>query len=191
MIITYFILFFIIAYSIILHEVAHGYVAYKLGDYTPKYEGRITLNPIPHIDPIGTLVLPLISFYLAKIIFGWAKPVLYNPYNLKNPQRDSIYIALAGPLINIFLALFFLLLYKLSSQEIWLLGLRINLTLAIFNLLPIPPLDGSKIFLYKLSLEDYSYLENFGFLIIFLFIFLMGNYFFRFVNLIQDFLLRL
>ena len=95
---------FILLYSIILHEISHGYVAYQLGDPTAKYEGRLTLNPISHIDPIGTILLPTLTFFTAGFVFGWAKPVPYNPYNLKNPEKDSIYIALAGPLTNILLA---------------------------------------------------------------------------------------
>ncbi len=80
----------ILVYSIILHEVSHGYVAYRLGDPTAKYEGRLTLNPIAHIDPIGTLIVPLLSFGIGGFLFGWAKPVPYNPYNLRNPRTGSV-----------------------------------------------------------------------------------------------------
>jgi Zn-dependent protease len=181
----------ILLYSIILHEISHGYVAYRLGDPTAKYEGRLTLNPISHLDPIGTILLPILTFFTAGFIFGWAKPVPYNPYNLKNPQKDSIYIALAGPLTNILLALIFTLLYKIFPSNIFLFGLRINLVLAFFNLLPIPPLDGSKILLTKIPLEIYQYLELYGFLLIIIFIMFFFPYFSSFINLIQNFLISI
>jgi Zn-dependent protease len=181
---------FILLYSIILHEVSHGYVAYRLGDPTAKYEGRLSLNPISHIDPIGTILLPLLGFFTAGFIFGWAKPVPYNPYNLKNPQKDSIYIALAGPLTNIILVLIFTFLYKIYPSNVFLFGLRINLVLAFFNLLPIPPLDGSKILLTKIPLEIYQYLELYGFLLIIVFIIFFFPYFSNFIDLIQNFLIK-
>jgi len=181
---------FILLYSIILHEISHGYVAYRLGDPTAKYEGRLTLNPISHIDPIGTILLPILTLYTAGFVLGWAKPVPYNPYNLKNPQRDSIYIALAGPLTNILLVLIFTFLYKIFPSNIFLFGLRINLVLAFFNLLPIPPLDGSKILLTKIPLEIYRYLEIYGFIFIIIFVFFLFSYFSNFINLIQNFLLN-
>ncbi len=183
-------LLLILLYSIILHEVMHGFVAYKLGDPTAKYEGRLTLNPLLHIDPIGTVLLPLISYLTTGFIFGFAKPVPYNPFYLKNPQRDSILIALAGPLINIFLAILFALAYKFYPLAIFIFGIRINLILAIFNLLPIPPLDGSKILLIKIPFEIYQYLEIYGFFFIFLFIFFFYPYFSLIVNYLQNFLLN-
>jgi len=179
-------IFLILIYSIILHEVSHGFVAYRLGDPTAKYEGRLTLNPISHLDPIGTILLPLITFLAFGFIFGWAKPVPYNPYNLKNPTRDSIYIALAGPLTNILLALIFAFLYKNFDSFIFLFGLRINLILAFFNLLPIPPLDGSKILLTKIPLEIYQYLELYGFVLVILFIVFFFPYFSKFIDYLQN-----
>jgi Zn-dependent protease len=181
---------FILLYSIILHEISHGYVAYRLGDPTAKYEGRLTLNPISHIDPIGTILLPILTFLTSGFVFGWAKPVPYNPYNLKNPQKDSIYIALAGPLTNILLVLIFTFLYKIFPSNIFLFGLKINLILAFFNLIPIPPLDGSKILLTKIPLEIYQYLELYGFLLTIIFIIFFFPYFSNFINLIQNFLLN-
>ncbi len=188
----------ILIYSIILHEIAHGYVAYKLGDPTAKYSGRLTLNPIPHIDPIGTIFLPILGYLFTGFIFGWAKPVPYNPYNLRNPQRDSILIAVSGPLTNILLVLFFTSLSKtplfLSFQEPIIFGLRINLILAFFNLLPIPPLDGSKLLLLKLPFEVYQILEMYGFLFIFLFIYFIYVLFpqmFSIVDYLQNFLLNI
>ncbi|GIW67187.1 MAG: site-2 protease family protein [Candidatus Parcubacteria bacterium] len=184
-------IFLILIYSIILHEISHGYVAYKLGDPTAKYEGRLSLNPIPHIDPIGTILLPALTFLTSGFIFGWAKPVPYNPYNLKNPNRDSIYIALAGPLTNICLAIIFSFLYKFFPLQAFLFGLRINLVLAFFNLLPIPPLDGSKILLTKIPLEIYQYLEIYGFILIIIFMIFFFPYFSNFINLLQNFLIRI
>lgn len=178
----------IVVYSIIFHEVAHGYTAYKLGDPTPKYEKRLTLNPLNHIDLFGTIVLPLFTYISFGAIFGWAKPVLYNLYNLKNPNKDSVYIALAGPLTNIFLIFFFIFLYKIYPLEIFLFGIRINLILALFNLIPIPPLDGSKIFLLKMSFEEYYFLEKYGIFIILIIFIFSGNILFNFINLIQKFI---
>jgi Zn-dependent protease len=186
-----FFILIILIYSIILHEIAHGYVAYKLGDQTAKNENRLSLNPIVHIDPLGTIILPILGFLTTGFIFGWAKPVPYNPNNLKNPERDSIYIALAGPLVNIILALIFVFLYKIFPFSIFLFGLRLNLVLAFFNLLPFPPLDGSKVLLTKIPLEIYQYLEIYGFLLIIIFIMFFFPYFSNFINLIQNFLLSI
>ena len=142
----------VIIISVILHEVAHGYAAYLLGDPTAKLEGRLTLNPISHIDPIGTLVIPLVLFASqAGFLFGWAKPVPYNPYNLKK-RFDETIVAAAGPMTNVALALLAALLYHaLGSSTSELIAsflfmvIFINLFLAVINLLPLPPLDGSKI----------------------------------------------
>jgi len=101
-------IFLILLYSIILHEISHGFVAYKLGDPTAKYEGRLTLNPISHIDPIGTILLPMLTYFTSGFIFGWAKPVPVNPLNFENPNKDMAKVALAGPLTNLFLVFVFL-----------------------------------------------------------------------------------
>jgi Zn-dependent protease len=190
-------LIFIIAvliFSVIIHEVAHGLMADQLGDPTARYAGRLTLNPLPHLDPIGSVLLPLISFYAGGFIFGWAKPVPYNPYNLRNPRRDSLLVALAGPLSNIVLAGLFLLLFHLAPvtmmdfKNILAYPIRVNLVLALFNLIPIPPLDGSKIFLSWLPIERQIYLEQYGFILVILFLFLFGGLFFRLVSLISSLL---
>ena len=187
------ILIILIFYSIILHEIAHGYVAYLLGDPTAKYEGRITLNPISHIDPIGTIIFPLFTYALGGFIFGWAKPVPYNPFNLKYKTRDPILIALAGPVTNLVLMSIFLILLKTNFfplfNDIFFQLIRVNLVLALFNLLPIPPLDGSKLLLLKIPLESYVILESYGFVFVFLFIYLFSEPFFHIINKILNFLL--
>lgn len=143
----------ILVFSVILHEISHGYMAERLGDQTARYSGRLTLNPLPHIDLFGSIILPLLM-YLSHtgIIFGWAKPVPYNPYNLKNRRSGEALVALAGPLSNFILALIFGLLIRFGADSLPLAWIQIsvyivelNLVLAIFNLIPIPPLDGSKI----------------------------------------------
>ncbi len=191
----------ILLYAIVFHEVSHGYAAYKLGDPTAKYEGRLTLNPISHLDPFGTILLPLLTFLATGFFFGYAKPVPYNPYNLKNPQRDSILIALAGPLSNIFLAIVFTFFYKFlfltqpilfqSLKDILVFAVRINLLLAFFNLLPLPPLDGSKLLLLKVPLEIYQYLEIYGFILIFIVIWFFFPYLNFLINFFQNLLLKI
>lgn len=193
-------IFLILLYAIIFHEVMHGYVAYRLGDPTAKYEGRLTLNPLSHLDPFGTIFLPILTFLTTGFIFGYAKPVPYNPYNLKNPQRDSIIIALAGPITNIVLALIFALIYKIlfltqpllffNLKEVLTFAVRINLLLAFFNLLPIPPLDGSKLLLAKIPFEIYQYLEIYGFFLIFIFVWFLFPYLNFLITYLQNLLLK-
>ncbi|MCR4404956.1 MAG: site-2 protease family protein [Candidatus Acetothermia bacterium] len=152
--------------SIILHEVAHGWVAYRLGDPTAKLAGRLTLNPLAHIDPVGTLLVPGLLLLLATvtkapiILFGWARPVPINPLYFRRPYRDLMLVGLAGPLLNLSLAGLGLAAWQplsRSSQPLpELLGLflaaliLINLILAFYNLIPIPPLDGSRVLAYFL-----------------------------------------
>jgi Zn-dependent protease len=167
--------------ALTVHEYAHGWVAYKYGDPTAKYAGRLTLNPLAHLDFLGTIMLFLIHL-------GWAKPVPVNPYNLRNPKRDMMWVSFAGPGANLLTALicgliirFFGFLplgmdYRTSLLGIFLqmvaVGLVINVVLAIFNLIPIPPLDGSKILMGLLPPQyeqQFAQLERFGpFLLIFL-----------------------
>ncbi len=173
---------FILIYSIIAHEIAHGYVAYLLGDPTAKNEGRLTLNPLPHIDFIGSILLPAIFIVSGSgLIFGWAKPVPIDNRYFKNFSKDILITALSGPLCNITIAIIFSLLLKLSTiiglanisliNFVLIMTIQINLVLAIFNLIPIPPLDGSHIlehFLPYRARIQYEQIAPYGILIIFL-----------------------
>ncbi|MFZ8848472.1 MAG: site-2 protease family protein [Minisyncoccia bacterium] len=179
-------------YSIVLHELAHGYVAEKLGDYTPRYAGRLTLNPLAHLDPIGSFLVPLLTYLAGGFLIGWAKPVPINPYNFEKPDRDMALVAIAGPLTNIVIALILASFYKVFYFNGILLEpilplIRLNLLLAVFNLIPIPPLDGSRVFLRNLDPQTMIFLEQFGFIFIFLFIYIA----FPFLNLIVNFLFNL
>ena len=142
------ILAFIIAITI--HEAAHAWTADKLGDPTPRIKGRITLNPIASVDIYGTIVIPLLLAIAGAPVLGWAKPVEFDPYNLRNPRKDSALISIAGPAINIIIAVILALLVRFINFstiiEIFFFAvIRVNISLAIFNLIPIHPLDGGKI----------------------------------------------
>lgn len=131
--------------SVMLHEVAHGWVAERFGDDTARNAGRITLNPLAHIDPFGTILLPLILSLSGVGAFGWAKPVPVSPRRLRNPRSHSLWVGLAGPATNIAIAVVAALAHRTYGYE-WLFWLgAINVILAVFNLLPIPPLDGSAV----------------------------------------------
>jgi Zn-dependent protease len=170
----------ILIFSVVVHEVMHGYVAYKLGDSTAKFMGRLTLNPIPHIDLLGTIIIPLLLIVSrSPILFGWAKPVPVNFNNLRNPKKDSVYVALAGPASNFVLAIVFAIFYHLLSflslNIVFWYGVYINLILGVFNLFPVPPLDGGRIAVGLLPLR-YSYMlqriEPFGIYIVIILLFL-------------------
>lgn len=175
--------------SVIVHEVAHGYAALAFGDPTAKLAGRLTLNPLKHLDPFGSVILPLLLFVSGStFLIGWAKPVMINPYNLKKPRRDEALVALAGPVSNIILALFFGLLMRLgpalslpdSAMYVLSMVVFINLILACFNLVPIPPLDGSKILFSLLPMRFDALranLEKFGFVLVIFFVFFLWQYF--------------
>ena len=142
----------IIILSIIFHEVAHGYVANWLGDPTARLSGRLTLNPIPHIDPVGSILVPgILMLSGTPFLIGWAKPVPYNPYNLRHGKWGEALVAFAGPATNILIAVAFALLLRLGLLtsplfvQVAVLAIFANIALAIINLIPIPPLDGSKI----------------------------------------------
>ncbi len=166
--------------AVILHEVAHGYIAYKLGDDTAKNHGRLSLNPIKHIDIMGTIIVPLILLVSSSVIFGWAKPVPVNFSKLRNPKRDMAFVAAAGPAINIIIAIISALLLNLFNIKIFEIMLVntiiLNVTLALFNLIPIPPLDGSKIVTSllppKYAIKFYQ-LEKYGLGIVIFFIFIL------------------
>jgi Zn-dependent protease len=155
--------------SAVAHEIAHGYAADLLGDPTPRLQGRLTLNPLKHLDPIGSFLLPVLTYNIGGFIFGWAKPVEFNPYNLKHPKRDEMIIAVAGPFTNFIIALAFGLLtrfstvFGLSESMIAFASIVtvVNLSLMIFNLMPIPPLDGSKILLNLIPERFYRFREWF------------------------------
>lgn len=189
--------FAILIFSIILHEVAHGYAADKLGDPTARYAGRLTLNPIPHIDPLGSILLPLISIFSGGFLFGWAKPVPYNPYNLVHARQwGEFIVAAAGPGTNFALAIIFAGFARLSPDPtfatICLIGVIVNLWLGTLNLIPVPPLDGSKVLEGILpSSLAYRYREwrhrmdlnpFVGFGIIIIIIILFGNSFGAFIH---------
>ena len=166
--------------AITLHEAAHGYVARHFGDPTAEKAGRITLNPLKHIDPVGTVILPLVLFLSSGFVFGWAKPVPVNFGRLRHPKADMLWVAAAGPGSNLAMAIGWALLWKLaagSEPGSWLSGLvlmanagiRINGVLMLLNLLPIPPLDGGRIVVSLLPLNvamKFARIEPFGMLIL-------------------------
>jgi Zn-dependent protease len=173
-----FLSFLVLIISITIHEFCHALAADRLGDPTPRSLGRLTLNPLAHADPIGTIFLPLLSVLTGFPTIGWAKPVVIDPYNFKNPKKDEIIVSIAGPAGNILLALFASIFLKfLGVQSILLyLLILINISLAVFNLLPIPPLDGSKIFLNLLpeekSIQWQEAFDRYGFILLIVLVFL-------------------
>lgn len=192
--------FLIFIYSIILHEMAHGFVAEKLGDPTAKISGRLTLNPIPHIDPLLSILFPLLLFFTrSPVIFGAAKPVPIDPYNFRNPRKDLGLVGLAGPATNLSIAIVLSLLARLLSavlpfnysvvvNQILSNAVYLNIALGLFNLIPVPPLDGSRVLASVLP-PKYGYIfdsiERFGFFIIF-FLLLFPNSLFSLPYFIQN-----
>ncbi len=177
--IFYLMIAFILLYSIILHELAHGMVAEMMGDSTARMYGRITLNPVPHLDLFGTLLPVLLLISGSPIVFGWAKPVPINPYNFNDYRKGMIFVSAAGVVTNLFVAWMLATVVKFLPSpdsaffyvltEALLFGVRINIVLAVFNLIPVPPLDGSKLFSMFLPQQyaEYIYrMEPFGFFIL-------------------------
>ena len=180
----------VLLFSVIVHEVMHGLVALKFGDRTAQNLGRLTLNPIPHIDLFGTVLLPLLLVFTGSpILFGWAKPVPVNPLNFSNLRKGELFVSAAGIFANFGLAIIAALLYHFLNaipQEVPALifailrfTININLVLGVFNLFPIPPLDGSKILLSQLPYnlaKEYEKLDRYGFLILLIFMMIpFGN----------------
>lgn len=176
--------------AIVMHEVAHGFVAYKLGDPTAKVMGRLTLNPIPHVDPFGTILMPLLLYVFTngQFVFGYAKPVPINPFNFKNPKRDMAISAVGGPATNILLAIASAVLLKyliLPAAQfasdgaggmlldplvmMFKVSVVVNVVLAVFNMIPIPPLDGGRVLMGFLPFRQSAFLEKiepYGFIIV-------------------------
>jgi Zn-dependent protease len=173
-------------FSLSLHEAAHAWTAEKFGDPTGRYLGRITLNPISHIDILGTLIFPTIGFFSGGAMFGWAKPVPWNPRYVKDRRKADIWISAAGPISNLAAVIGFVFLLKVLRGYVFsggnirgtsleplyqmcLLGAQLNITLAVFNLIPIPPLDGSWILPHFLPYswgKNYEQLRPYGFLML-------------------------
>ena len=180
----------IIIFSAIVHEVMHGYVADRLGDPTARYAGRLTLNPLPHIDPIGSIFLPLIlTLSHSPIFFGYAKPVPYNPYNLRPGRFSEAFVALAGPASNLCIALLGSIAIRTGlagpAADVVFLIVVVNVMLFAFNLIPIPPLDGAKVleallparlrYGYSTFVAQLAQNPMMGILIVVLFIYFLGS----------------
>lgn len=188
--------FFITIPSAIFHEYMHGWMADQLGDPTARYAGRLTLNPRSHIDPIGTLLLPLSLFLLSAggLLFAYAKPVPYNPYNLRNQRWGSVAVALAGPGGNFALAFIFGLLVQFLGPSVLGMVLSVvvyaNVVLGVFNCVPIPPLDGSKL-LYALlpphlSEQAQAFFDRYGIVVLLAFIFFFSGWISPVIRVVYD-----
>ena len=199
-----------VLFAITVHEAAHGYVANYFGDSTARVLGRITLNPLKHIDPIGTLLLPALTIMLGGILFGWAKPVPVNFANLRNPKKDMLWVAAAGPASNLIMAIFWAILLNFVNDptptqaltganyfltEMSWAGISINLVLMVLNLLPLPPLDGGRIAISLLPnhlANQLSSVEKYGFFILIALMFtgILGKIISPFIQIFTAIILR-
>ncbi len=193
-------------FAIVIHEYAHGWMALRCGDPTAKQSGRLTFNPIPHVDPIGSILVPIMLSLSGMTMFGWAKPVPVNPYFFRDPAWDNVKVSFAGPASNILLSVLLSILiiifhhlipnsmYSVKETFMKLLefGILINLILACFNMIPIPPLDGSHILEYFLPpalAEKYAYFQRYGFILLMLLIFFTP--FFRIIYIPVGFMINI
>lgn len=183
----------VLVFSVVAHEVSHGYMAQYLGDPTARLAGRLTLNPVKHIDPLGSIFVPIITALLSPgFVFGWAKPVPYNPYNLKDQKWGDAKVAIVGPLTNIVLAFTFAMFIRLGSGMLTAdmlilmhMIVYINITLGVFNMVPIPPLDGSKVLMSVLPYRYRyigDYLERYALVLILILVFFLWRFVLPLVN---------
>jgi Zn-dependent protease len=191
----------VLLFSIIIHELSHGYVAYSLGDPTAKYAGRLTLNPLKHLDPFGSVILPFLFLITTSLLpggpfaFGWAKPVPINPYNFKDQKWGTLKVSIAGPLSNFAVAIVFGLAIRFLNYpqlatlvQFFSIIVFLNILLGLFNLIPVPPLDGSWILFRFLPVGAEKvrlFLQQYGLFILMLLLFSgVLDYLFYFINLI-------
>lgn len=188
----------ILMISVVLHEISHGYAAAILGDPTAQLAGRLTLNPLKHLDPMGSVIVPMITTALGGVTFGWAKPVPYNPYNLRGGRWGPAIVGAAGPLANLFLAVIFSIILKSgfltgSVATLAAAAIEINIVLFVVNMIPIPPIDGSKV-LFSLIPYRYNYIvefiEKYQLLMVLLVILFLNVIISPFINIIAYFLIR-
>ena len=190
--------FVVIVFSMVLHELAHGFTAYKLGDDTAKNDGRLSLNPLKHIDPFMTIIIPLFLALSGMPIFGGAKPVPVDSRKVKGGEWGFALVAFAGPLTNFILAFIFFLLYHFTNASgLWetflVTGVSVNLGFCLFNILPIPPLDGSRI-LYALAPDFMKSfmrsLEHYGVIVIYILLLLCGSLFSNYMSVAMEGIIR-